>query len=99
MSKLFYRGEQKQGTSSRSSLLLRNYSWQGRQDLNLRHPVLETGALPTELLPYIAASVAAGVNIAIIRQNGGVVTLRMGLCGHCPALCAFKRPSLRVRSW
>lgn len=27
--------------------------WQGRQDLNLRHPVLETGALPTELLPYI----------------------------------------------
>ena len=27
-------------------------SWQGRQDLNLRHPVLETGALPTELLPY-----------------------------------------------
>lgn len=27
--------------------------WQGRQDLNLRHPVLETGALPTELLPYM----------------------------------------------
>ena len=25
--------------------------WQGRQDSNLRHPVLETGALPTELLP------------------------------------------------
>jgi hypothetical protein len=28
-----------------------NNTWQGRQDLNLRHPVLETGALPTELLP------------------------------------------------
>ena len=28
-------------------------TWQGRQDLNLRHPVLETGALPTELLPFI----------------------------------------------
>ncbi len=27
--------------------------WQGRQDSNLRHPVLETGALPTELHPYI----------------------------------------------
>ena len=27
--------------------------WQGRQDLNLRHLVLETSALPTELLPYI----------------------------------------------
>ena len=26
--------------------------WQGRQDLNLRHLVLETSALPTELLPY-----------------------------------------------
>ncbi len=25
--------------------------WQGRQDLNSRHPVLETGALPTELRP------------------------------------------------
>lgn len=26
-------------------------SWQGQQDLNPRHPVLETGALPTELCP------------------------------------------------
>ena len=26
--------------------------WQGRQDLNLRHLVLETSALPTELLPF-----------------------------------------------
>jgi hypothetical protein len=28
--------------------------WQGRQDSNLRPSVLETDALPTELLPYIA---------------------------------------------
>lgn len=27
--------------------------WQGRQGSNLRQPVLETGALPAELLPYI----------------------------------------------
>ena len=27
--------------------------WQERQDLNLRHLVLETSALPTELLSYI----------------------------------------------
>ena len=27
--------------------------WQGRQDLNLQPPVLETGALPIELLPYL----------------------------------------------
>ena len=26
--------------------------WQGRQDSNLRHLVLETSTLPTELLPY-----------------------------------------------
>ena len=28
--------------------------WQGRRDSNSRHPVLETGALPTELRPYIS---------------------------------------------
>ena len=27
--------------------------WQGQKDLNPRHPVLETGVLPTELYPYI----------------------------------------------
>ena len=26
-------------------------TWQGRQDLNLQHPILETGALPIELRP------------------------------------------------
>ena len=26
--------------------------WQGQKDLNPRHPVLETGVLPTELYPY-----------------------------------------------
>ena len=30
------------------------FSWQGRQDSNLRPMVLETTTLPTELLPYIA---------------------------------------------
>src|SRR4030088_1185535 len=35
---------------------LANYPWQGRQDLNLRPSVLETDALPTELLPYAANS-------------------------------------------
>ena len=29
-----------------------NFIWQGRQDLNLRPSVLETDALPTELLPF-----------------------------------------------
>src|SRR3981081_3310630 len=35
---------------------LANYPWQGRQDLNLRPSVLETDALPTELLPYACCS-------------------------------------------
>lgn len=33
--------------------------WQGRQGSNLRQPVLETGALPTELHPYCEPCVAA----------------------------------------
>ena len=28
------------------------FFWQGQKDLNPRHPVLETGVLPTELYPY-----------------------------------------------
>ena len=28
------------------------YNWQGQKDLNPRHVVLETTALPTELYPY-----------------------------------------------
>ena len=34
--------------------------WQGRQDSNLRPPVLETGALPTELHPYLAPNIRSG---------------------------------------
>ena len=29
--------------------------WQGQKDLNPRHAVLETAALPTELYPYLKA--------------------------------------------
>ena len=29
------------------------FAWQGQKDLNPRHAVLETAALPTELYPYI----------------------------------------------
>ncbi len=28
-------------------------AWQGQKDLNPRHAVLETAALPTELYPYV----------------------------------------------
>ena len=31
----------------------RTFRWQGQKDLNPRHAVLETAALPTELYPYI----------------------------------------------
>ncbi len=31
----------------------RTFLWQGQKDLNPRHAVLETAALPTELYPYI----------------------------------------------
>ena len=29
------------------------FDWQGQKDLNPRHAVLETAALPTELYPYM----------------------------------------------
>ena len=29
------------------------FPWQGQKDLNPRHAVLETAALPTELYPYV----------------------------------------------
>ena len=32
---------------------IRCFFWQGQKDLNPRHAVLETAALPTELYPYI----------------------------------------------
>ena len=39
--------KQKKAPRFREGLLI----WQGRRDSNSRHPVLETGALPTELRP------------------------------------------------
>ena len=30
-----------------------SFLWQGQKDLNSRHAVLETAALPTELYPYM----------------------------------------------
>ena len=37
------------------------WSQQGRQDSNLQPPVLETGALPVELLPWVARPNGTGV--------------------------------------
>ena len=35
--------------------------WQGQKDLNPRHVVLETTALPTELYPFVLVFVSAGI--------------------------------------
>lgn len=49
--------KQQEGTiqiAGKKKILSKNakdYFWQGRRDSNSRHPVLETGALPTELRP------------------------------------------------
>ncbi len=42
--------------------------WQGQKDLNPRHAVLETAALPTELYPYVVAMYCA---TARFTENGG----------------------------
>ena len=36
-----------------NTAIFRLYIWQGQKDLNPRHVVLETTALPTELYPYV----------------------------------------------
>ena len=38
---------------SLENVLFPRLDWQGQKDLNPRHAVLETAALPTELYPYI----------------------------------------------
>ena len=40
-------------TGRRSNQLNYRAIWQGQKDLNPRHAVLETAALPTELYPYV----------------------------------------------
>ena len=47
-----------------------NKIWQGQKDLNPRHAVLETAALPTELYPYVfVVSSATYIIISDIKQN------------------------------
>jgi hypothetical protein len=60
--------------------------WQGRQDSNLRHPVLETGALPTELRPYKNAEKLIGDSIyhSVFCAN----------CHHCYICRRAARASL-----
>src|SRR4051794_6133323 len=52
------------------------WTQQGRQDSNLQPPVLETGALPIELLPWVAQGslgrVARLVRIARVQFHQGV---------------------------
>ena len=56
-------------------------NWQGRQGSNLRHPVLETGTLPTELHPCSGPSCApsagtfqAEIDMVAAKKKGGVAT-------------------------
>ena len=43
----------KQRKQRKKAPIFRCFFWQGQKDLNPRHAVLETAALPTELYPYI----------------------------------------------
>ena len=43
----------KQRKQRKKAPKIRCFLWQGQKDLNPRHAVLETAALPTELYPYI----------------------------------------------
>jgi hypothetical protein len=43
--------------------------WQGRRDSNPQHPVLETGALPLELLPYVSSLPAGLLGLFVNRDR------------------------------
>ena len=43
--------------------------WQGQKDLNPRHAVLETAALPTELYPYICEAPKNGASWWATRDS------------------------------
>ena len=43
--------------------------WQGQKDLNPRHAVLETAALPTELYPYICEAPKIGASWWATRDS------------------------------
>ena len=51
-------------------------NWQGRQDLNLQPPVLETGALPIELRPYPNSSGSLYVDNAYDKNDNISYTQR-----------------------
>lgn len=48
---------------------LSHFQWQGQKDLNPRHAVLETAALPTELYPCIADHISIAQNAARCQEK------------------------------
>ena len=44
-------------------------NWQGQKDLNPRHAVLETAALPTELYPYDGGEDGIRTHAALANPN------------------------------
>ena len=58
--------------------------WQGQKDLNPRHSVLETDALPTELYPYMIFSF-----ICTFRASGFDKDLKLFALLRCPKV-AFR---------
>ena len=53
----------------RKSLSEAKNHWQGQKDLNPRHAVLETAALPTELYPYICEAPKNGASWWATRDS------------------------------
>ena len=58
------------------------FCWQGQKDLNPRHSVLETDALPTELYPYVKymlLSESKEVMPMRFKKEGGVNEKRLAV--------------------
>ncbi len=84
---LLKRGEHEEKAAAALSRSRPLSPWQGRQDSNPQPPVLETGALPIELLPY------AHESIPCFRRLGQERALRSesSLSGHEAGLGLFSR--------
>ena len=49
--------------------------WQGRQDSNSRHLVLETSALPTELRPYLPINYNTSTKMRPVMRNSVIINI------------------------
>ena len=72
--------------------------WQGMQDSNLRHLVLETSALPTELIPYVGLGLFLFVKRKSPNEKEKRLARKSGACPDFRAVFNQFKEHLPLRS-